>query len=71
LRNTLEVEALPMDLPREIKIDISSLTEDGMAIHISDISVGEKVHLVGDPELTVLATVAFSAEKEEVVEEEE
>lgn len=65
MRNTLEVEALPMDLPRDIKIDISSLTEDGMALHISDITVGDKVTLLGDPELTVLSTIAFRVEVEE------
>ena len=71
LRNTLEVEALPMNLPRDIKIDISSLTEDGMALHISDITVGDNVTLLGDPELTVLSTVAFrtEVEEEEVAEE--
>ena len=69
LRNTLEVEALPMNLPADIKIDISSLTEDGMVLHISDITVWDKVTLLGDPELTVLATVAFEEESEESTEE--
>ena len=68
LRNTLEVEALPMDLPADIKIDVSSLTDDGMVLHISDITVWDKVTLIGDAELTVLSTVAFKTETEEAVE---
>lgn len=68
LRDTLEVEALPMDLPQDIQIDVSHLTEGGMAMHINDIIVGEKVTLLGDEEITVLSTVAF---REEVKEEEE
>ena len=59
-----------MDLPADIQIDISSLTEDGMVLHIADISVGDKVTLVGDPDLTVLSTVAFNASEEEEETEE-
>lgn len=64
----LEVEALPLDLPHDIIIDISGLEEAGEVLHISDIAVGDNVTLVGDPVLAVLSTVAF---KEEAEEEEE
>jgi large subunit ribosomal protein L25 len=74
IRSRLEVEALPLDLPHHIEVDVSNLTEEGQVLHISDIIVSDKVTLVDDPTLTVISTVAFSEEveeEEEVIVEEE
>ena len=65
----LEVEALPMDLPHHIEIDISNLVEDGQVLHISDVKVADNVTLLGDPELAMLSTIAFKEEAEEEEEE--
>ena len=70
LRTRLDVEALPLDLPHDIEIDISALTEEGQVVHISDVTVGDKVTLLGDPALAILTTVAFKEEVEEEIEEE-
>lgn len=63
----IEVEALPLDLPQNITIDVSALEEEWQAIHLSDIDLGEKVEFVDELSRTVLTTVAFSEEEEEEV----
>jgi large subunit ribosomal protein L25 len=62
----VEVECLPQDLPEEITVDISSLTEIGSAIYLKDIPAPADVTFLTDPE--ELIAVA-NAVKEEVVEE--
>lgn len=69
LKDTIEVEALPLDLPHDIKVDISGLTEEGMVIHAGDLQLGDKVTLDIDPDLAIVTTVAFSEEVEEEEEE--
>lgn len=60
----IEVEALPMNLPKEIEIDVSPLDELGKSIYVRDLKKIEGVEFLVEPE-TVIATV-----KEHVVEEE-
>lgn len=62
----VEVEALPANLPHEIKVDISKLEDFHSVIHVSDLEVPAEVKIVTDSELTV-ATV--SAPREETEEE--
>jgi len=62
----IEVEALPADLPHNIKVDISQLSDIGMNIQIKDLKINKKVKVLADPE-TVVATVTEPV-KEEVVE---
>jgi len=63
----IEVEALPNDLPHEIKIDLSVLDEVGKNIHVSDIKLAEGVEIKSELE-AVVATV--KEQKQEKVEEE-
>lgn len=65
--SNIEVEALPLDLPHDITIDVSTLTEEGQVIHLSDIDLGDKVEFVDDLSRTILTTVAFVEEEEEEV----
>lgn len=67
MKNELEVEALPTDLPEFIEVDISGLTEVGASIHAKDLKFDRsKVTIeIGDDEL--IATIQEPA-KEEVVE---
>jgi len=62
----IEVEALPSDLPHNIEVDISQLSDIGMSIHVKDLKIDKKVKVLADLE-TVVATVTEPA-KEEVVE---
>jgi large subunit ribosomal protein L25 len=48
--NEVEVECLPSDLPHNIEVDISKLENFSDAIHIKDLNLGNKVHILGNPE---------------------
>ncbi len=69
-KNELEVECLPLDLPHEIEIDISSLDNFEKAIHVSDIVLSDKVEIKDDPEVMVV-TVEPPRSEEELAELEE
>lgn len=69
----VNVEALPMDVPDRIELDISAMTI-GDSLRAADLRVPEGVTLLDDLEETVLATVTPPTKvelPEEVVEEEE
>jgi len=59
----IEVECLPVDIPKEITIDVSQL-KMGDSVHIKDISLPGNIKVLYDPELIVLSVV--SPMKEEV-----
>ncbi len=61
----IEVEALPGDLPHDIKVDISALADIDQSIYVKDLPVSANVRIVVDPE-TVVATVTAKAAEEEV-----
>lgn len=66
-RNEIEVEALPADLPSEIEVDITVLTEVGATIHAKDLLLDRsKVTLMVEDE-EVIATIQEPAKEEEVV----
>jgi large subunit ribosomal protein L25 len=57
--HTLSVECLPADLPEHIVVDISPLVKVGDSIHVRDITLGDKVEILDDPdEMIVNATYA-------------
>ncbi|PIR47189.1 MAG: 50S ribosomal protein L25 [Candidatus Vogelbacteria bacterium CG10_big_fil_rev_8_21_14_0_10_45_14] len=62
----LEISAMPKDLPHEIVVDISSLTDLESQIHAKDIKLPPGVDLVTDPEEVVAAVAEQKAEEEEV-----
>jgi len=68
---TLTVECLPAKIPDNVEVDVSSLTGPGEAIRVKDISLGEDVTILNDPELVVAKISYRPVEKveEEVVEE--
>ncbi len=66
VKNEIEVEALPKDLPHEIKIDVSTLAEIGSKVTIADIPAPKGVKILGNPEEVVALT---EMPKEEVVPE--
>ena len=69
--HSLSLEALPMDLPPVITVDVSVLDEVGAAIHASDIRLGPNVTLVTDPETVIARIIVLrpvTEEEEAVVE---
>ncbi|MFC2020059.1 50S ribosomal protein L25, partial [Chloroflexota bacterium] len=63
----LTVECLPAKIPASIEVDTSSLTEADQAIRVRDITLGDEVALLTDPDMVV---VKISLRHVEVIEEE-
>jgi len=74
LINEVEVECLPMDLPKELTIDISNLNNIGDSLQVKDIKIDqEKIEFKVDPEELVCKidyAEQIEEEEEEVSEEE-
>ncbi len=67
----IEIEALPMNIPQSIDIDITTLKEIGDSILVKDIVLPEGVELVSKEEDALdIAIVTISPPTEEIVEEE-
>lgn len=70
----LEVEALPKNLPDELVIDVTGLTELHDKVTVADVEVPEGVTILTDPEhpiVTVIEPRAHAAEEAEAAESEE
>lgn len=70
VRDEIEVEALPTDLPEKFVIDITTLTEIGQAVTLADLDYDRsKVEIVVGEEGLEAPVVLVQEVKEEVVEE--
>ena len=68
----LNVECLPDNIPSDVNLDISSLTEPDQMIRVKDIVLGEGVAILNDPGSVVARISVRHIEKvEEVIGEEE
>jgi len=67
VKQEIEVKCLPMDIPHEIKIDVSKLENPGDSFHISDLNLGDKVEILDDPETTLVSISVVEEFKEEEV----
>jgi len=63
--NTLQIEALPDDLPHKIEIDISSLALPEQSLHVKDLKVSDKITILADPDQMLIKV----AEVRKAVEE--
>lgn len=61
---TLPIESLPKDLPHEINIDISRLTELDSALYVRDIALPKGVKAMISTETAIVSVVAPKAEEE-------
>lgn len=62
---TVQVRALPANLPGEIQVDLSTLTEAGQAIHVSDLTLPANVEVLSDPDGTIVHVSAMQKAEEE------
>ena len=68
---TLTVECLPAKIPNSLEVDISSLTEPDQSIRVKDVTLGEGITVLNNPELVVVKISLRPVEKvEEKIEEE-
>lgn len=70
--NSIEIEALPANLPDRISVDLGLIVDMDDSIMVSDLEVGEGVEILTSPE-ELLASVVYQVEEEEeeVIEVEE
>jgi len=65
----VELEALPIDVPEKINLDISSL-EIGDSIHVKDLQFSSKVKVLNSPQETIVTVIAKREEVEEEIPKE-
>jgi large subunit ribosomal protein L25 len=65
LMDTLHVRALPANLPGNIEVDLSVLTEVGQAIHVSDLTLPADVEVLSDPDAAIVHVTAMQKTEEE------
>ena len=63
--NSVQVEALPLDLPSSIEVDISVIKELEGSIHVGALSVPAGVTILTDPELMIVKVASPRVEEEE------
>lgn len=66
--NSVEVECLPANMPHNIEVDLSVLTELDQAVHVKDLSVDEGITILTDPEQSIVQ-IARSKVEVEIAEE--
>ena len=64
--DTLEVEALPLDMPESFRIDVTVLEDFTSSVRVGDIEVDEGVNILRDPVEMIARVVAPRIEEEEV-----
>jgi large subunit ribosomal protein L25 len=62
--NSVNIEALPLEVPEHLEVDVSNLGI-GDSARLSEVTIPEGVTLLDDPETTVLATVTMPRAEEE------
>ncbi len=62
VKDEIEVEALPQDLPSKFEIDISVLATVNDVFFVKDLKVSDKVTVLDDPELPILTVSVLEDE---------
>jgi len=68
VKDTVEVEAFPQDLPPQFEVDASTLVDVNDVVFVKDLKVSDKVEIIDDIELPVVTMAILSDEVEEEVE---
>jgi len=64
----LTIECLPDAIPSRVEVDVSVLEEADQGIHVEDISLGEEIAVLNNPEQLVVKVSTRFIEKEEEIE---
>jgi large subunit ribosomal protein L25 len=64
VKDTIEVEAFPQDLPHDVTIDISTIATINDVVFVKDIDLGNKVSVLTDPEQALVTVVVIEDEVE-------
>jgi len=71
IKDAVEIEAMPKDLPQNIEVDISEFDTTNHVIFVKDLIVGKWVEILDDPDQTIVTVVAVSEDIEEETTEED
>jgi large subunit ribosomal protein L25 len=63
---TIHVEALPLDLPSSVELDVSALTELDTSLHVRDLVFPENVTVLTDPDVVVTRVASPRVAEEEL-----
>lgn len=63
----LDIEALPTDMPENIKVDVSGLSTEGANIKVGDLKLDSKLKIETDPESIIVKIEALAKEEVEPV----
>ena len=66
----LEIECLPGDIPDAIEVDMVNI-QLGEVVHVSDLTVSDKIEIMGDPGVTVVGIYVEKVKEETSAEGEE
>jgi large subunit ribosomal protein L25 len=69
LSRSVEVECLPADLVESFRVDVSALNV-GDSLHVSDLKLDPKFHIITDPAIAIAGVVAPKMEEEAAPAEE-
>lgn len=64
VKDEVEVEAFPQDLPLQIELDISVIEDMNDVLFVKDLKVSNKVTLLDDPDQPIVTVLKISAEEE-------
>ena len=67
---SLHVECLPLDIPQFVDLDVTGV-ELGQVLHVSDLSLPDKVKILNQPNEVVVSVYMPKVEEEKVADEEE
>lgn len=67
----LEVECFPDDLPERIEVDITVLKQIGDLVRVRELTVSDKIRILGDPEETIAVVTIIKEEAAPVAAEAE
>ena len=70
IKDFIIVEALPANIPHDIKVDVSLLEKDEDNIMIKELDLPEKIKLLEEPEQAVVVAYDLSKQSEETEEKE-
>jgi len=65
VKDFIEVEAFPQDLPHDVTIDISAIQTTNDTIFVKDLKFSTKVEILDDPEQAIITVLLMSEEAEE------
>ena len=65
LKDFIEVEAFPQDLPHDVTIDISAIQTINDVIFVKDLKFSSKVEVLDDPEQAIVTVLIMTEEVEE------